>query len=152
MEISVKKVARYTVETQFQSNCPVTQKNIKADWPDLLDRGERWEKIYKKDIYFANEEQGREYYYLFVREDRIDINATDLSTLENARVGINKGSVQADFFQEWCEKNNVKCQINYACGYAFSGDYPEASLLDLLNEADLKMYEDKVQSKQGRRN
>ena len=51
-----------------------------------------------------------------MREDRIDINATDLSTLENARVGINKGSVQADFFQEWCEKNNVKCQINYACG------------------------------------
>ena len=87
-----------------------------------------------------------------MREDRIDINATDLSTLENARVGINKGSVQADFFQEWCEKNNVKCQINYACGYACSGDYPEASLLDLLNEADLNMYEDKVQSKQGRRN
>ena len=28
----------------------------------------------------------------------------------------------------------------------------EASLLDLLNEADLNMYEDKVQSKQGRRN
>lgn len=51
-----------------------------------------------KDIYFANEEQGREYYYLFVREDRIDINATDLSTLENARVGINKGSVQVDLF------------------------------------------------------
>ena len=35
-------------------------------------------------------------------------------------------------------------QINYACGYAFSEDYPEASLMDLLNEADLKMYEDKV--------
>ena len=46
-----------------------------------------------------------------MREDRIDINATDLSTLENARVGINKGSVQVDLFQEWCEKNNVKCQV-----------------------------------------
>ena len=41
-------------------------------------------------------------------------------------------------------------QINYACGYAFSEDYPEASLLDLLNEADIKMYEDKIRSKQGR--
>lgn len=64
-----------------------------------------------KDISFAKEEQGREYYYLFVREDRTDISATDLSTLENAKVGINKGSVQVDLFQEWCEKNNVKCQI-----------------------------------------
>jgi len=52
-------------------------------------------------IDFANEEQGREYYYLFVREDRTDITATDLSTLQNARVGINKGSVQVDLFQEW---------------------------------------------------
>lgn len=64
-----------------------------------------------KDISYAKEEQGREYYYLFVREDRTDINATDLSTLQNARVGINKGSIQVDLFQEWCEKNNVNCQI-----------------------------------------
>lgn len=64
-----------------------------------------------KDIYFANEEQGREYYYLFVREDRTDISATDLSTLKNAKVGINKGSVQVDLFKEWCEKNDVECQI-----------------------------------------
>ena len=26
-------------------------------------------------------------------------------------MGINKGSVQVDLFQEWCEKNNVKCQV-----------------------------------------
>ena len=41
-------------------------------------------------------------------------------------------------------------QISYACGYAFSEDYPGAGLLDLLNEADQKMYTDKVRSKQGR--
>ena len=64
-----------------------------------------------KDINFATEEQGREYYYLFVREDRTDISATDLSTLENARVGINKGSIQVDLFEQWCEENNVHCQV-----------------------------------------
>ena len=64
-----------------------------------------------KDINFATEEQGREYYYLFVREDRTDISATDLSTLENARVGINKGSIQVDLFEQWCEENDVHCQI-----------------------------------------
>lgn len=41
-------------------------------------------------------------------------------------------------------------QINYACGYALSEDYPEASLTDLLNEADINMYEDKIRSKKGR--
>ncbi len=64
-----------------------------------------------RDINYAKEEQGREYYYLFVREDRTDLSATDLSTLQNARVGINKGSIQVDLFQEWCEKNNVNCQV-----------------------------------------
>ena len=39
-------------------------------------------------------------------------------------------------------------QITYACGYAFFQDYPEASLPDLLNEADQKMYEDKIRTKQ----
>lgn len=57
-----------------------------------------------KDVLFAKEEQGREYYYLFVREDRTDISATDLSTLQGAKVGINKGSIQVDLFQDWCEK------------------------------------------------
>ena len=64
-----------------------------------------------KDIDFATEEQGREYYYLFVREDRTDISGSDFSTLQNAKVGINKGSVQVDLFREWCEKNDVECQI-----------------------------------------
>ena len=40
-------------------------------------------------------------------------------------------------------------QISYACGYAFSGDYPKASIMDLLNEADKNMYENKVQIKAG---
>ena len=42
-------------------------------------------------------------------------------------------------------------QIDYACGFAFSEDYPGASLMDLLNEADLKMYEDKVGTKENRK-
>lgn len=64
-----------------------------------------------QDINYAKEEQGREYYYLFVREDRTDISATDLSTLQGARVGINKGSIQVDLFQNWCEENGVSCQV-----------------------------------------
>ena len=41
-------------------------------------------------------------------------------------------------------------QINYACGFAFSDDFPDASLSDLLNEADQKMYENKIKSKSSR--
>lgn len=43
-------------------------------------------------------------------------------------------------------------QINYACGYAYSEDYPELTLLDLLNEADQKMYDDKIRTKKDQKN
>ena len=49
-------------------------------------------------IDYATEEQGREYYYLFVREDRTDISSSDMSTMNVINVGINKGSIQADLF------------------------------------------------------
>ena len=62
-------------------------------------------------INFAAEEQGREYYYLFVREDRSDILANDISTLNHMRVGINKGSIQIELFQKWCQENGIQCEI-----------------------------------------
>lgn len=43
-------------------------------------------------------------------------------------------------------------QINYACGYACSEDYPGLTLLDLLNEADQKMYDDKIRTKKDQKN
>lgn len=64
-----------------------------------------------QDINYAKEEQGREYYYLFVREDRTDISADDFSTLQGASVGINKGSIQVDLFRKWCRQNHVECDI-----------------------------------------
>ena len=43
-------------------------------------------------------------------------------------------------------------QINYAFGYAYSEDYPGLTLLDLLNEADQKMYDDKIRTKKDQKN
>lgn len=62
-------------------------------------------------IDYAKEEQGREYYYLFVREDRTDISSADLSTMNGINVGINKGSIQADLFEEWCNENQLDVNI-----------------------------------------
>lgn len=62
-------------------------------------------------IDYATEEQGREYYYLFVRGDRTDISSSDLSTLNGITVGINKGSIQADLFEEWSNENQLDVNI-----------------------------------------
>lgn len=74
-------------------------------------------------IDFSSEEQGHEYYYLFVGENRNDISSTDYSTLNHMKVGINKGSVQVDLFKEWCRDHHVDCEV-------------------VLYEDSLKRYED----------
>ena len=64
-----------------------------------------------ESISFGTEEQGREHYYLYVREDRSDIRGEDLHTLNGLRVGVNKNSLQAELFQKWLNKNNIKCEL-----------------------------------------
>lgn len=66
-----------------------------------------------KTISFGNELQGKEQYYLFVREDNTSIRADDFKTLNGLRIGINKNSVQAQFFQEWMQKRKLHCEIIY---------------------------------------
>ena len=38
-------------------------------------------------------------------------------------------------------------KLSYACGYAFSEDFPFCSVMELLNIADQNMYEDKKRGK-----
>ena len=64
-----------------------------------------------KDISFPMREQGREQYYLYVRETNGEIKADDPSTLNGKRVGVNKGSFQAQLFEQWLRKNNIKCEL-----------------------------------------
>lgn len=46
-----------------------------------------------------------------MREDRTDISSADLSTMNGINVGINKGSIQADLFEEWCNENQLDVNI-----------------------------------------
>ncbi len=64
-----------------------------------------------QQINFAAEEQGREYYYLFIRKDndRIDIN--DLSTLNGCRIGVAKGSIQTGMLRNWLQNQGLQCEI-----------------------------------------
>ena len=44
---------------------------------------------------------------------------------------------------------NGKFKLKYACGYAFSGEFPSCNMMELLNVADQRMYEDKKRGKNG---
>ncbi len=60
---------------------------------------------------FPSLPMGTEEYYLFVAPDNTEISQTDFSTLNGRRVGVNKGSVQATYFEEWARRNAVSAEL-----------------------------------------
>ena len=54
---------------------------------------------------------GSEEYYLFVDQENTEISASDYTTLNGKKVGVNKGSVQAGYLRDWAAQHGVKCQV-----------------------------------------
>lgn len=51
-------------------------------------------------------------YKIFLQDLNFKLKQTvDLSTLNGLKVGINKGSVQVEIFENWCRENNIDCEI-----------------------------------------
>ena len=82
---------------------------------------------------FSSLPMGAEEYYIFISPDNEEINKDDLSTFNGKKVGVNKGSVQADFFREWAEANGVQAEL-----IEMTEDVEEA--LAMLNRGDIDMY------------
>lgn len=94
---------------------------VYGDFAELLEKLEKGEIDLMGDLSytperaqkfnFAAEEQGREYYYLFIRKDnnRVDIN--DLRSLNGIRVGVARGSIQTEMFRDWLQKQGLNCEI-----------------------------------------
>ena len=94
---------------------------VYGDFPELLEKLGKGEIDVMGDLSytperaqqfnFSDEEQGREYFYLFVRKDNRSIDINNLQTLNGLRVGIARGSVQVDMFREWMRKQGINCEI-----------------------------------------
>ena len=56
---------------------------------------------------FSSLPMGTEEYYLFKLPGNDEISMTDISTLNGKRVGMNRGSVQADLYAQWAREKGV---------------------------------------------
>lgn len=94
---------------------------VSESWPVLLEMLENGEIDLLSDVSYTLERDGRmlfpslpmgtEEYYVFVSPENEEISRTDFSSLNGKRVGINKGSVQIDFYRDWEEKNGIHSEI-----------------------------------------
>ena len=82
---------------------------------------------------FPSLSMGTEEYYLFVVPGYEEISFADPSTLNGKKVGVNKGSIQTDFFLEWEKENHVQAELVEVTG-------TEDESLHMLNRGELDAY------------
>lgn len=64
-----------------------------------------------EDMLFSELPMGTEEYCIFISPNNTDITAEDYSSLNGKRIGVNKGSVQVEFYNKWAERHNVKAKL-----------------------------------------
>ncbi len=65
----------------------------------------------KELIDYSSEAQGEESFYLFALSEQKKLDVNDLSTFENARIGVTDGEYTEYLLKKWCGENNINCDI-----------------------------------------
>ena len=116
---------------------------VEGSWSELLQLLIKGEIDLMSDVSYTPERaeimlfpslpMGAEEYYLFVANTNTEITATDYTTLNGKKVGVNAGSVQAVFYREWAEAHAVESEVvEVTCG--------EDESLRMLERGELDAY------------
>ena len=100
---------------------------VEAGWSDLLTMveegkidimsGVSYTKERAKTMLFSELPMGKEKYYLYADLKHTNISASDLKTLNGKRVGLLKGSIQANQFYKWEKKHHLKLKYIYLTSF-----------------------------------
>ena len=113
----------YAYEYQLKIACYTgwTYEYVKGSWPELMEMLETGEIDLMSDVSYTPERaermlfpslpMGSEEYYVFTAPGNQMILPTDPSTQNGRRIGVNKNSIQADFYRDWAERNGVLPEI-----------------------------------------
>lgn len=94
---------------------------VKGSWSELMQKLKKGEidllsdvsytEERTKDMLFTSIPMGTESYYVFVSPDNQEITSDNISSLNGKRIGVAKGSIQKDFFDDWAKKYGIEAQI-----------------------------------------
>lgn len=62
-------------------------------------------------VQFSSYPMGTEEYYLFINGDKVAEYNEDLSYFNGKKIGVNKQSVQLEFFKEWEKQHNIQTEL-----------------------------------------
>jgi ABC-type amino acid transport substrate-binding protein len=94
---------------------------VEGSWSDLMEMLKNGEIDLMSDVSYTEERAGQmlfptlpmgtEEYYIFTAPGNDEIRADDYSTLNGKKIGVNKGSIQVDYFREWASQQGVDAEL-----------------------------------------
>lgn len=94
---------------------------VEGSWPELLSMLEEGRIDLLSDVSYTEERSermlfsslpmGSEDYILFASSGNEEISPEHYSTMNGKKVGVNKGSIQAELFRRWAESNGVQAEV-----------------------------------------
>ena len=98
-----------------------TYEYVEDSWPNLLQKLMDGEIDLLSDVSYKEERtefisypdlpMGTEAYYIYISSENRGISGDRPSSFEGKRIGVNRGSVQEGFLQNWAEKNGISVEI-----------------------------------------
>ena len=98
-----------------------TYEYVEDSWPNLLKKLMAGEIDLLGDVSYKQERtefllypdlpMGSESYYIYIDERNREITASDLTSFNGKRIGVNEGSIQAGFLKDWAEKSGLNIEI-----------------------------------------
>ncbi|MBQ7647104.1 MAG: EAL domain-containing protein [Clostridia bacterium] len=85
------------------------------------------------EMLFSSHPMGAEEYYIFVSPKNTEIKSDDSSTFNGKKIGVNKGSIQADMYVEWAAENGVTAELIEMTGTEYEN-------VRHLTRGDIDMY------------
>ena len=111
----------YEYQLKVASYAGWTYEYVEGSWSDLLQMLEKGEIDLMSDVSYTPEREqkmlfpslpmGTEEYYLFTSPNNTSIDLSDYSSLNGKTIGVNKGSIQVGFYNEWAQRNGIQANL-----------------------------------------
>ena len=111
----------YEYEQKIAAHTGWTYEYVEDSWPNLLQMLKNGEIDLMSDVSFTEEraesmlysslEMGTESYYIYIDASNDTITLNDITSFNGKKIGVNKGSVQADLLKNWVQKNKITPEI-----------------------------------------
>ena len=120
---------------------------VSGSWPELMEMLKTGQIDLMSDVSYTPEREetmsfaslpmGTEEYYLFTAPGNEAVSATDTTSLNGKTVGVNRDSIQAEFYAEWEKENKVQANVvELTCSEEESLQKMESGALDALITVD----------------